>query len=184
MVDNLLYTYRHESGTIELKKDWFNINESIESCYKELKYLIETKKQEVILDFQSADLQVYADIMEIKRVITNLFSNAVNYTQENGKIIVRSEIKDNNALISFIDNGKGISKEDLAELFFKYKSNAKKFKQIGTGLGLYLSKKIIESHSGTITVESIEGKGSKFSFTVPLTSSPVKSDNSLIKFCL
>jgi len=97
-----------------------------------------------------------------------LLSNAINYTGEYGQIIISSRLKDDTVIISFIDNGKGISQEEISTLFNKYQSYAKKFRQVGTGLGLYLSKQIIESHNGTISVISEEGSGSVFTIKLPI----------------
>lgn len=173
MVDNLLSTYRYENGSISLNKENIDLIGIIKTCYNELKYLIEDKNQTVSFEFKEDSVSVLADFLELKRVITNLLSNAVSYTQEFGKIIVKSEIRDNEIYISFIDNGKGISEQDIPMLFNRYTSHAKKFRQVGTGLGLYLSKQIVEAHGGSITVESEENKGSKFTFSLPLVYSLV-----------
>jgi PAS domain S-box-containing protein len=168
MVDNLLSTYRYENGSVNLHREKMNIIDLIKSCYNDLKYLIDDKFQNVSFDFSNDDLMVYGDIIELKRVIMNLLSNAVNYTQEYGKIIIKSEIINKYAEITFIDNGKGISQNDISLLFNKFTSHAKKFRQVGTGLGLYLSKQIIEAHGGSISVSSVENKGSEFTISIPL----------------
>ena len=168
MVDNLLSTYRYENGSINLNKENIDIISLIKTCYNELKYLIEDKNQTISFEFKEDSIIISADILELKRVITNLLTNAVSYTHEHGKITIKSEIKHNEVQISFIDNGKGIPEHDISNLFNKYTSQAKKFRQVGTGLGLYLSKQIIEIHGGSIIVESEENKGSKFTFSLPL----------------
>lgn len=168
MLDVLLSKYKYENGEVILNKENLDINDLIKTNYNELKYLAETKNQQVIFDFTGEKLVIQADSLEIKRVITNLLSNAINYTPENGKIIIRTEIYNNEARVSFIDNGKGISEEDISRIFNKYMSSAKRFRQVGTGLGLYVTKQILEAHGGMILVESEEGKGSKFTFSLPL----------------
>jgi len=168
MVNNLLSTYRYENGSINLNRENIEITDLIKSCYNELKYLVEEKQQVVTFEFAENNIIISADAMELKRVITNLLSNAIFYTNEYGKIIIKSEIINNEVQISFIDNGKGMSSHDISMLFNKYASHAKRFRQVGTGLGLYLSKQIIEAHGGSITVESEENKGSKFTLSLPL----------------
>jgi len=168
MVNNLLAAYKYENKGVNLSKHYFNLNQLIQDCYNQLKYVAEDKKQTVILNFEKDCFDILADSLEIKRVIVNLLANAINYTEEGGKITVSSMIGENLAIITFADNGKGISTEELPNLFSKYKSYAKKFRQIGTGLGLYLSKHIIESHNGTISVESEEGRGSIFTVKLPI----------------
>ena len=88
--------------------------------------------------------------------------------------LLKPAIDDNKVNISFIDNGKGISEEDIPRIFEKYASYAKKFKQVGTGLGLYLTKQIIELHNGEIIVESQLEKGSNFTFFLPHVHALVK----------
>ena len=168
MVDNLLATYKYENKSVNIQKHYFNVNDLIKNCYDQLKYLANDKKQTINFDFEKETLDLYADSLEIKRVIINLLSNAVNYTGEYGQIIISSRLKNDTIIISFIDNGKGLSQEEISTLFNKYQSFAKKFRQVGTGLGLYLSKQIIESHNGTISVISEEGSGSVFTIKLPI----------------
>ena len=131
MVDNILSTYRYDNGNISLKKECFDINSIITTCCNEQKYIINDKKLDVITKFDKKIITVYADVLEIKRVIMNLLSNAISYTPHNGEITIKSCIENDNIKISFIDNGKGISKNDIPNIFDKYTSNAKKFKQVG-----------------------------------------------------
>lgn len=167
MTDNLVSSYKYENNSVNIQKVSFDINNLIQRCYKELKYLADDKNQTVIFDFKCENLNLFADNLEMKRVIVNLLANAINYTQENGQIIISTKILYDAVIISFKDNGKGISQDELPKLFNKYQSFAKKFKQVGAGLGLYLSKQIVESHDGIISVESEEGKGSTFTIKLP-----------------
>ncbi len=169
MLDNLLATYRYENKSVTIQKHLFDLNELIKNCREELKYLANDKNQIIVFDFEEKNLEIFADSLEIKRVIMNLLSNAINYSGENEKIIISTKTSDNMVVISFIDRGKGISQEEISTLFNKFQSYAKKFRQVGTGLGLYLSKYIIESHSGVISVESEEGRGSTFTVKLPLS---------------
>jgi|GEM_PF-407996 len=168
MLDNLLTTYKYENGNIVIKKQETEINSLIKSCYSELKYLAEDKSQKVIFNFEKEHINAFVDPMEIKRVILNLISNAISYTDERGKIEISTEFRDKKIVISFKDNGKGISEEEKTRLFSKFTSYSKKFRQVGTGLGLYLSKKIIESHGGEISLETEEGKGCCFIVSLPI----------------
>lgn len=168
MVDNLLATYRYENKSVTIQKSYFDVNNLIKNCYDQIKYLATDKKQTINFDFEEETLDLYADGLEIKRVFINLLSNAINYTGENGRITVSSKLRDDSVVISFADTGKGLSQDEISTVFNKYQSYAKKFKQVGTGLGLYLSKHIIESHKGNISVKSEEGKGSTFTIKLPI----------------
>ena len=171
MLENLLVTYKYENKSIHIIKHIFDVNNLIKDCCNEIKYLANDKNISICYNFQDEVLDLYADSLEIKRVIMNLISNAISYSYENGKIIVSTyrEKEDEKIIISINDNGKGISKEELANLFSKYQSYAKKFRQVGTGLGLYLSKSIVEEHGGKILVESENGQGSTFIIKLPQT---------------
>jgi len=122
MVDNLLYTYKYENGNLVLQKCYTDINSIIKNACSELRHIINDKKQTVNLDFEHQELILFIDDLEIKRVITNLLSNAIIYTPENGIIVIKTRTYENEAVISFIDNGRGISKEELYRLFNKSKN--------------------------------------------------------------
>ncbi len=109
------------------------------------------------------------DPMRIKIVIQNLIENALRYNVENGQIIIKIDKKSSYVEVSVTDTGIGIPKEELAKLFTKFfrASNVLKYETEGTGLGLYITKNIIEAHGGKIWAESIENRGSTFYFTLP-----------------
>ncbi len=167
MLDNLLSTYKYENGNVTINKQETDINSLISSCCSELKHLVEEKKHNIEFKFSEEKLFAPVDSLEIKRVFINLISNAVTYTDEKGKISILTKKENGKAIISFTDTGKGLSEGEKNSLFNKYTSYSRRFRQVGTGLGLYLSKKIIESHSGSIIVNSKEGQGSCFTVSLP-----------------
>lgn len=114
--------------------------------------------------------KVLADPLRIPEVITNLIANAINYTEGGGKVDVFLQVSPNEVTTTVADTGVGIPKDTLDKLFSKFYRGTQQVKQTtkGTGLGLYISKSIIEKLGGKIWVESEEGKGSKFIFTLPL----------------
>lgn len=114
--------------------------------------------------------KVLADPLRIPEVIINLVANAINYTGVGGKVDVLLTVSPNELTTTVADSGVGISKDALDKLFSKFYRGSHEVKQTtkGTGLGLYISKSIVEKLGGKIWVESEEGKGSKFSFTLPL----------------
>lgn len=115
-------------------------------------------------------LQVKGDKQRIEQVITNLLSNAVKYSPKESLITVESNTGENDVTISIADEGYGIPEKDLDKVFDKFfrvtTNNMDTFQ--GMGLGLYLAAQIVLEHGGRIWVESIEGKGSVFYFTLPL----------------
>lgn len=114
--------------------------------------------------------KVMADPLRIGEVVTNLTANAINYTPAGGRVEIKIEISPNEVTTTVSDTGVGIPAEAIPHLFSKFfrVSNQEQKASKGTGLGLYISKSIIEKLNGKIWAESEMGKGSKFSFTLPL----------------
>lgn len=109
------------------------------------------------------------DVEKIQSVVLNLLDNAIKYTEKGG-ILVTAKSDNNFISVSIQDSGIGISQEDIPKLFNKFfrSGNLLVYNQTGTGLGLYISKRIIELHGGRMTVDSIVGRGTTFTFTLPV----------------
>ncbi|MBD2166113.1 hybrid sensor histidine kinase/response regulator [Calothrix membranacea FACHB-236] len=174
MVNNLLEVYRHEAGSKTLKVSTFDIQELVGEVTQELKPLAEEKnlvlKAELLenLNVEPETLTtVIADRIEIRRVLTNIIGNAIKFT-ETGHINVRVNVDKNNVIINIQDTGPGISQKHQAILFERFRPG--KHLGSGSGLGLYLSRCIIESHQGSLDVESEPGNGSIFTICLPVGS--------------
>lgn len=165
LVNALLEVYRFESGKLTLCKTAFSIKDLVEQCYSELKPLAEKKNIDFSVIFELEDnLHILADRAEIKRVITNLCGNALNYTNKNGIVKVLAKAQCGDFIFSVTDNGNGIPQSDIPNLFKRFSQGTARKRSTGTGLGLYLSRQIIEAHNGKIWVDSKVDKGSEFSF--------------------
>ncbi|OUL29338.1 hybrid sensor histidine kinase/response regulator [Nostoc sp. 106C] len=171
MVNTLLEVYRHEAGCKNLSFYPFDIRELVWEVTQELKPLAEEKnlvlKAELDkkLDFESETVTiVMGDRIELRRVLTNIIGNAIKFTTT-GYIDVSLYLDVNNVLIKIQDTGPGISQQDQAILFERFRPG--KHTGSGSGLGLYLSRYIIESHQGAINVESEPGYGSTFTISLP-----------------
>lgn len=168
LVNTLLDVYKYDAGTLNLCKTGFNLSELLNQCHTELMPLAKKKdlKFEIEYDTETAPdkLIINADKIEIKRVITNLCGNAVNYTNAGGEIKIILKQTGNDVIFSVTDTGNGIPKEDIPLMFKRFSQGTSKKRSTGTGLGLYLSRQIIEAHGGKIWLESKLNKGSEFSF--------------------
>ena len=168
LVTDLLDLSKMESGEINLNLINFNITELIRRNIIKLESLIVSKNIKIEADFEEDDMKVHADIDSIDRVIINLIHNAVKFSNENGKIIIRVNYQKDKTQVSIEDSGIGIDEKEIHMIWNRfYKSDKSRGKdKTGTGLGLAIAKKIIYEHNGEIWVTSELGKGSKFTFTL------------------
>lgn len=167
LVQILLETYKVKETGIELIKENIDLVKFIGSAIEEMQPI--AQKSDIKLFFQyERNINVYADTMQLKRVIKNLIQNALSHSESNNDINIRLGQYENWVTISIIDYGKGISSENIDKIFNKYYSTVKKFRKIGTGLGLYLSQQIIKSHGGEITVTSQENVSTEFCIKIPM----------------
>ncbi|MFW5786987.1 MAG: ATP-binding protein [Halanaerobiales bacterium] len=172
LVNDLLDLSRIESGKIQMEFEKNNVKNLIETTIEPFQKQAEEKG----IDLYSRDIEenimVWADSNKVSWVISNLIGNALRYTFEGGEIVVDARKKDQYVNISVEDTGVGIPKEYQDKIFDKFiRANNNDDNASGTGLGLAISKEIIEAHNGKIWVESEEGEGSKFTFSVPRYSS-------------
>jgi len=128
-----------------------------------------TKSYNIVNKTQSKAI-VHADSERIAQVLVNLISNAIKYSPNADKVVISSSLDTNNVIISVQDFGLGIPIEEQGKIFERFfRVKAKRAMDIsGLGLGLYISHEIISQHKGKIWVESNEGKGSTFSFSLPV----------------
>lgn len=167
MVNTILDSYKYEAGKQTLIKKKVNFNKLIEECMLDLKSLYEKKNLEVSFTADNEKTETIVDRQEIKRVIINLLGNAIAYTMDGGKIEIFIVEKEDQVIVRVKDTGIGISEDMMKNLFKKYSKGNKTLRKIGTGLGLYLSKYIVDAHGGKIWVESKENQGSSFYFSLP-----------------
>lgn len=166
MVNTLLEVYRHEAGCKTLKIAPCNIQELVSEVAQELTPLAEEKGLAVNLDKGENTSTVMGDRVELRRVLTNIIGNAIKFTDK-GSVNIHCNVNLPEVTISIQDTGPGISKQDQAILFERFRQG--KHQRSGSGLGLYLSRCIIEAHQGTIDVISEPGQGSTFTIRLPVT---------------
>ena len=172
IINNLLKTSRLESPDLKPKVQKEDLSFLIKFCVNELQPLAERRKQSIKLDILN---ELYANMEkeEIHDVLSNLLTNAIKYTLPMGKIEVKTELKEDSVVVSVSDNGIGFTEEQKTKIFQQFGKIERYGQGLdlgigGTGLGLYISKRIVESHGGEIWMESAgKNKGSSFYFTLP-----------------
>lgn len=164
LVNALLEVYRYESGKLFLCKTQFCVNNLIKKCARELAPLVEDKK--IIFDFEDEEFVINADINEIRRVVVNLISNAIKHGENSSEIRIKTSKNQKDATICVKDNGIGLTQIDCEKLFKRFSQGTSHKRTTSTGLGLYLSRQIVEAHNGKIWVESEINKGCEFKFTL------------------
>lgn len=166
LVQIVLETYKIKETGIPLLKENIKLNEFISSIVEQVQP-IATNAGLVINFTPRKNLSVSADTMQLERVIKNLISNAISHSNTKKDIDIETGEISGYITISVIDYGQGIPEDEQKLIFNKYYSAAKKFRKIGTGLGLYLSQQIIKSHGGEITVDSKENVRTEFCIKLP-----------------
>lgn len=169
LMDNLLYWAKSQLANREMSKTDVNINE----VTQEISELFHDKIVKKSLDFYNhanSNTTIYGDKNVISFVIRNLFANAIKFTPIGGRITVDLKVIEDSAIISVIDTGVGMDKEVLDSIFDEDVVSTQKGTsgEVGTGLGLMLCKELIEQNKGSLSVKSEIGKGSTFSFTIPI----------------
>ncbi len=170
MVNNILDLEKLQAGDgIILDKENLDLVLLLDAVIEPLNAQASEKEIDLQYTCQPSPLIVMVDKSQMKRVLQNLISNAVKYTQKSGRVWVDAKIDNGRAVVAVNDNGYGIPKEELPYVFDRYRRVAKHRKvATGTGLGLAITKAIIEAHGGEISVASEEGKGSVFTVKLPL----------------
>lgn len=191
IINDLLDLTKVEAGKMDFRFEKGDINSPVEFVKNTFENLAKEKKIELKLEAQTEIAQTYFDSQRIEQVVTNLVSNAVKFTNENGKIIIKTEtiplekvdkskifdlqnpvFYENYIKVSVADSGIGIAPEDIVKVFDKFQQieNSLNRKNGGTGLGLPIAKQLIEAHRGFIWVESEPNIGTTFSFILPILS--------------
>jgi len=171
LVDDLLKLARAKSDQGSQKRQVLSLADPLEKVFALQKAQADEKGLACVLEVRARP-QVEADPDQMTQLWTNLISNGIKYTPTGGRVTVALDQQDSWAVGSVADTGIGIAPEDQARIFeeFYRTPQAKALEARGTGLGLPLVKRIVEAHGGTITVESELGKGSRFTFRLPVAA--------------
>lgn len=166
MLATLLATYRNSDGIINLKCSEFSFTDLVQECVSEMIYVAKEKNITISIE-KNVQNNIQGDRVQLKRVIMNLMSNGIKYAYKDSILKLKIIADSTNAHFEFENNSPYIPKEKQKALFAQYVSYADTHKEIGIGLGLFTSRKIIECHKGHIYLESFEDERNIFGFTIP-----------------
>jgi PAS domain S-box-containing protein len=169
LLDDLLDIEKIEAGNVHWKMEDVSVTEVVEWAIKVTSDTFIQNSLEAIKDLDDKLPLIVADKSRLEQVMINLITNAIKFTN-NGSITCKVSKQDNGIVVSVIDTGMGIDEEELKRIFEKFGQTGKDIagKPKGTGLGLFICKQIVNQHGGKIWVESKLGKGSNFSFSLPI----------------
>jgi PAS domain S-box-containing protein len=170
LVTELLDLSRIESGKLEMHKSLFDLSTLVEETVQDVRHITTSHSLTVRSDFEGS---IYGDRDRIGQVLLNLLTNAIKYSPDGHDIdIYLRKDGNNNAMVSVADHGIGIDKRDHSRIFERFYRVEGKSEQTypGFGIGLFIASEIIQRHEGELSVKSEKGKGSVFTFTLPLVS--------------
>lgn len=171
LINDILDLSKIEAGRMQLQPSTFDLNALLRDSLVMVKEKASKHRIALSLDLDTGLTSVRADQRKVKQIVYNLLSNAVKFTEDGGRVTIRSRRRDDRQVrVTVEDTGIGIAQDDLDKIFVEFQqidsSLARRF--AGTGLGLALSKRFVELHGGSIWVESEPGRGSRFSFSIPM----------------
>ena len=169
LIDDLLDISRIEAGGLSLNSAELDVQQEVEEVLRSMHNLISEKQLRVLQNIPTGLGRVKADRIRFNQVVTNLISNACKYSPKGATVAISAMENDGMMRFDVSDTGIGISEVDQSQLFTKFfRSNNFSTRQVsGSGLGLFISRHLVEAQGGQMWVQSEEGKGSTFSFTLP-----------------
>jgi heavy metal sensor kinase len=175
IIEDLLTLAKSESGELPLSIKRLSFSDLLQELYMQGCALANPKNIQVDL-IHSADSEIiiYGDDLRLRQLFLNLLTNAIHYTKENGSVIIEAERTEQHVIVKIKDTGIGISTEHLSHIFERfYRTDEDRNRSTGgTGLGLAIVKWVVETHAGSIDVESTPGVGSTFTVTLPIDGPP------------
>lgn len=170
LITDFLNVSRLQTGKFIIEKALFDLSSVVIQEVDNLSVIAKNRNLTLRLVGADGPLPVLADESKIRQVIMNYVDNAIYYSKQNGTIIIKIESTKRDAMVSVIDTGIGVPHAEQEKLFKKFyrAPNARKQRPDGTGVGLFLARRVIEEHKGKIIFSSKEGRGSTFGFSLPL----------------
>jgi len=176
LLENLLNWIRVQTGKILFEPEMHHLKKIIKENIVFVQPL--AKNKEIVCKYEmAADFKVFADLNMLNTILRNLITNAIKYTPWGGKVIVRAEKNKKKAFIAIVDTGIGIASKKIKSLLSNtsFKTTPGTEHELGSGFGLVLTREFVEKNKGELNIESRDGEGSTFGFTLPLTGDALKS---------
>jgi PAS domain S-box-containing protein len=179
VINDVLDLAKVVAGKMDLSAESFSIAKAIDDVYAALELTAQKKQLQIKIQLDPDFDEVTLDRNRFKQVLYNLFANAVKFTDDGGMVeVTTTKIEQGRFRLVVADTGIGIKPEDVKRLFKEFEQiNSGQRRGQGTGLGLALTRRIVELQSGTIDVESEFGKGTKFTIVLPMVLPPLDSDS-------
>jgi signal transduction histidine kinase len=171
LINDILDLAKIEAGRMELDTSTFNLASALSNAMTLVRERAQRHGIALELQVDPRLGEITADERKFKQIVVNLLSNAVKFTPDGGRIDINARRDDDKLVIAVRDTGIGIAEQDQATVFEEFRQVGRDYtnKQEGTGLGLALTRKFVELHGGRIGLKSEPGKGSTFTFSIPMT---------------
>lgn len=174
LIADFLNISRLQTGKFIVDKAPADMKEVVRGEVKDLELIAATHNMKLRLIVGKEPMPIFADEGKIRQVVMNFIDNAIYYSHSKSTIVINLERVKNEVALTVVDTGIGVPEEEQAKLFTKFfrAGNARKARPDGTGVGLYLARRVIGAHGGSIIFSSKEGKGSTFGFRLPIDMNP------------
>jgi len=175
IIEDLLTLAKSESGELPLTIKQLSLSDLLQELYMQGCALATPKNIQVdLVHSADSEIRIYGDDLRLRQLFLNLLTNAIHYTKENGSVTIEAQRNEHDVIVKIKDTGVGISTEHLPHIFERfYRTDEDRNRSTGgTGLGLAIVKWVVETHAGSIDVESTPGVGSTFTVTLPIEGPP------------
>ncbi len=182
LINDVLDLTKIEAGRMDLVYEEFGVDSALREVLNVVRGLATKKEIDLSSLVEPPEALMVADKNKFKQVLYNLLSNAIKFTPTGGRVLVEARLKDGHATVTVADSGIGIPREQQHKIFgaFYQVQSASNREYPGTGLGLALTKRLVELHGGTIEFDSVQGRGTTFTVRMPVRPAPSRRNRILV----